>query len=294
MSDPKNRGLPKGHAANWNAGFLPGVFQGTWFRPQGEPIPNLNRLQSMSDAQQQAQLKFMEEMNRMQIRRADQESELTARIKSFELAYNMQQSALDVIDVDAEPEHIKGMYGLEESHCGHFARQCLMARKMVEKGVRFVQIYSGGTENSRSWDGHKDIKANHGGFAQETDQPIAGLLADLEQRGLLDETLVVWGGEFGRLPVSQGKPGSVGKGRDHNPHCGVYWMAGGGVKGGVSHGESDEIGHKAAVDKVHVNDVHATMLYLLGLDHKKLTYPYNGRRFRLTDVGGKVIYPIVA
>ena len=294
MSDPKNRGLPKGHAANWSSGFLPGVFQGTYFRPQGEPIPNLNRLASVKPEQQEAQLQFLEEMNRMHLARQAEERDLSARIRSFELAYNMQSTALDVIDVDGEPAHIKDMYGLNEDHCGHFARQCMMARKMVESGVRFVQIYSGGMSNDRSWDGHKDISKNHGGFARETDQPIAGLLADLEQRGLLDETLVVWGGEFGRLPVSQGKPGTVGKGRDHNPHCGTYWMAGGGVKPGVSYGKSDEIGHRAAVDKVHVNDLHATMLHLMGLDHKKLTYHYNGRRFRLTDVGGRVINEVIA
>jgi hypothetical protein len=294
MSDPLNRGLPKGHASNWSSGFLPGVFQGTWFRPQGEPIPNLKRVGSMSDAQQQKQLKFIEHMNRIHLEKQAQESELTARIKSFELAYNMQKAAPEVLDVDGEPEHIRKSYGLDQKHCTHFARQCLMARKMVEEGVRFVQIYSGGMENSRSWDGHKDIQKNHGGFALETDQPIAALLADLEQRGLLDETLVVWGGEFGRLPVSQGAPGTVGKGRDHNPHCATYWMAGGGVKPGVSYGESDEIGHKAEVDKVHVNDLHATMLHLMGMDHKKLTYKHNGRRFRLTDVGGHVIDPIVA
>jgi len=294
MSDPKNRGLPKGHAANWSSGFLPGVFQGTYFRPQGEPIPNLSRLKSMNSKQQEKQMQFVDEMNRLHLARHEQESELTARIKSFELAYNMQSTALDVIDVDREPEHTRQMYGLDQPHCTHFARQCIMARKMVEQGVRFVQIYSGGMANDRSWDGHKDISKNHGGFALETDQPIAGLLADLEQRGLLDETLVVWGGEFGRLPVSQGQPGSVGKGRDHNPHCATYWMAGGGIKGGVSYGESDEIGHRAAVDKVHVNDLHATMLHLMGLDHKKLTYSYNGRRFRLTDVGGRVLFPILA
>jgi arylsulfatase A-like enzyme len=169
--------------------------------------------------------------------------------------------------------------------------QCLMARRLVERGVRFVQIYSGGMENELSWDGHLDIVGNHTQFAGETDRPIAGLLHDLEQCGLLDETLVVWGGEFGRLPIAQTgeKPG-----RDHNPHAYTYWLAGGGIRGGVSYGQTDEIGYKAADNPVHVNDVHATMLYLLGLDHTQLTYKYNGRQFRLTDVGGRVLHEIIA
>jgi uncharacterized protein (DUF1501 family) len=162
---------------------------------------------------------------------------------------------------------------------------------MVERGVRFIQIYSGGMENQRSWDGHNDIAGNHTQFAGETDKPIAGLLADLAQRGLLDETLIVWGGEFGRLPVAQK---SAKPGRDHNPHAFTYWLAGGGVKGGVSYGETDEIGHKAAVNKCHVNDLHATILHLMGMDHEKLTYRYNGRDFRLTDVGGEVIKQVLA
>jgi uncharacterized protein (DUF1501 family) len=164
---------------------------------------------------------------------------------------------------------------------------------MVERGVRFVQIYSGGTTNSQSWDAHSDIQSNHAQFAGETDKPIAGLLADLEQRGLLKETLVVWGGEFGRLPVSQiTREQTIG--RDHNPHAGCFWMAGGGVKGGVSYGETDEIGYKAVVDVVDIHDIHATMLHLLGMDHKRLTYMHNGRQFRLTDVAGRVIHDIIA
>jgi uncharacterized protein (DUF1501 family) len=166
-----------------------------------------------------------------------------------------------------------------------------LARRLVERGVRFIQIYSGGMENQRSWDGHADIKGNHEQFAGETDQPIAGLLTDLAERGLLDETLVVWGGEFGRLPIAQKgeKPG-----RDHNPHAFTYWLAGGGVKGGVSHGATDEIGFKAAEDKVTVHDLHATILHLLGIDHERLTYRYSGRDFRLTDVAGSVVRSILA
>ena len=293
MSDPLNRGLPKGHAANWSSGFLPGAYQGTWVRSKGEPIPNLRRIGELSDQQQRAQLDLIGKLNFQHQKKYPEDKELTARIRSFELAYRMQQEAPECFEVDSEPEHIKSLYGLNEKRCSHFARQCLMARRMVERGVRFVQIYSGGMENQRSWDGHGDIKKNHSQFAGETDQPIAGLLSDLEQRGLLKDTLVIWGGEFGRLPVSQlsgGKP----TGRDHNPHAGCYWFAGGGSKGGTSYGETDEIGHKAAVDKVEIHDIHATILHLLGMEHKKLTYLHSGRRFRLTDVSGNVINDIVA
>src|SRR6476660_8850664 len=199
----------------------------------------------------------------------------------------MQMAAPEAIDIDPEPEHIHKLYGVGEKRCDHFARQCLVARRLVERGVRFVQIYSGGMENERSWDGHQNIHANNTQFAGETDTPIGGLLADLKQRGLLESTLVIWGGEFGRLPIVQ----KGGTGRDHNPHAFTVWMAGGGAKGGVHYGETDEIGFKAVVDKVSVNDLHATILHLLGFDHEALTYNYNGRNFRLTDVAGNVITP---
>ncbi len=291
MSDPLGRGQPKGYSQNWGAAFLPSVYQGTYLAPKGEPIANLKRDPNMTRAQQRRLIDMMRRKNKRHLEQNPGEVELAARIESFELAYRMQMAAPEALDVDAEPAHIKALYGLENKRCSHFARQCLIARRMVERGTRFVQIYSGGMENQRSWDGHNDIVGNHSGFAGETDQPIAGLLADLEQRGLLDETLVIWGGEFGRLPVAQKakKPG-----RDHNPHCFTAWMAGGGIKGGVSYGESDEVGFKAAVDKVHLNDFHATILHLLGLDHLRLTYLYNGRRFRLTDVGGEVIHKVLA
>jgi hypothetical protein len=214
---------------------------------------------------------------------------LAARIESFELAYRMQIASPEALDLNQETEATHRLYGLDEKSCEHFGKQCLIARRMVERGVRFVQIYSGGMENERSWDGHKDIVGNHRGFAAETDRPIAGLLEDLAQRGLLDSTLVIWGGEFGRLPICQ--KGSTG--RDHNPHAFTFWMAGGGVRGGASHGETDEIGHRAAIDRVSVNDLHATILHLLGLDHKRLTFNYNGRDFRLTDVAGNVVESIL-
>lgn len=290
MSDPLGRGLPKGHAANWGAAFLPGAYQGTYLSPTGKPIANLDRPAKMSEQQQRAQLDLLSQLNKKHQKQYESELELAARIESFELAFRMQSAAPEAIDIEAEPAHIHRLYGTDDKKCAHFAKQCLTARRMVERGVRYIQIYSGGMENQRSWDGHIDIQGNHSQFAGETDQPIAALLTDLEQRGLLDDTLIIWAGEFGRLPIAQtgAKPG-----RDHNPHCFTAWMAGGGIKGGVSYGESDEVGYKAAVDPVHINDFHATILHLLGLDHERLTYKYNGRRFRLTDVAGKVIQDVV-
>jgi hypothetical protein len=295
MYDTLGRGLPKGNALNWGAGFLPGVFQGTALKAQGAPIEDLSRSGEMTAQQQRRQLDLIARLNRDRAAGAQShdpfDAELSARVESFELAYRMQMAAPEALDIEREPEHVKRLYGLDRPKATHFARQCLTARRLVERGVRFVQIYSGGMENQLSWDGHMDIKGNHGGFAQETDVPIAGLLADLEQRGLLDETLVIWGGEFGRLPLAQkgDKPG-----RDHNPHAFTVWMAGGGTRGGVHHGATDEIGHRAVQDRVSINDLHATLLHLLGLDHEKLTYRYQGRDFRLTDVAGHVVKEIVA
>jgi len=291
MSDPKGRGLPKGHASNWGSGFLPSVYQGTWLRPTGDAIPNLRRPTSLSDSQQRRQLDLLARLNQRHHREHPNVRDLAARIDSYELAYRMQTSAPEAFDIESEPAHIKQLYGLDQKHCSHFAAQCMTARRMVERGVRMVQIYSGGMANQLSWDGHADIHGNHTGFARETDQPVAGLLADLHQRGLLENTLVIWGGEFGRLPIAQKgkKPG-----RDHNPHAFTTWMAGGGIKGGVSYGETDEIGHRAVIDRVHVNDLHATILHLLGLNHEALTFRYSGRDFRLTDVAGRVVGQILA
>jgi hypothetical protein len=290
MTDPLGRGLPKGYSQNWSAGFLPSVYQGTWLKPQGEPIDNLTRPADQGEAQQRAALDLLAKLNKHRLKQSPAELELAARIESFELAYRMQMAAPEAIDIDQEPAHIHKLYGVGEKRCDHFARQCLVARRLVERGTRFVQIYSGGMENERSWDGHQNISANHTQFAGETDTPIAGLLSDLKQRGLLQSTLVIWGGEFGRLPIIQ----KGGTGRDHNPHAFTYWLAGGGVKPGVHHGATDEIGFKAVENRVHVNDLHATILHLLGLDHLRLTYRYSGRDFRLTDVAGHLVKEILA
>jgi hypothetical protein len=288
MYDTLGRGVPKGHAQNWGAGFLPSIYQGTALKPQGDPIDDMNRPSDMTDASQRAQLDLVARLNRLQLEQHF-EPDLAARIESFELAYRMQMAAPETLDVTRETQLTQRLYGLDNPKCAHFAKQCIMARRLVERGVRFVQIYSGGMENERSWDGHQNIIANHTGFAGETDQPIAALLADLEARGLLESTLVIWGGEFGRLPLVQ----KGGTGRDHNPHAFTYWLAGGGAKGGVHYGETDELGHKAVIDRVSVNDLHATILHLLGLDHKRLTYRFNGRDFRLTDVAGVVVRDVL-
>jgi uncharacterized protein (DUF1501 family) len=209
---------------------------------------------------------------------------LTARIQSFELAYRMQMEATDLADFSRETARTRASYGLDDNTTRSFGGKCLMARRLIERGVRFVQVYSDG-----EWDAHADLKGNHTGHCAATDRPIDALLTDLKSRGLLESTLVIWGAEFGRMPVSQGN-----NGRDHNPHGFLVWMTGAGIKGGASHGETDEIGHRAAVDPTTVHDLHATMLHLLGIDHERLTYLHNGRRYRLTDVAGNVLKKILA
>ncbi len=290
MYDTLGRGIPKGHALNWGAGFLPTVYQGTAFKPQGEPIDNLARPADLDSQRQRNQLDLLSKLNRKNADQHPADPDLAARVESFELAYRMQMAAPEALDLSKETKETHSLYGLDNPKATHFANQCLTARRLVERGVRFVQIFSGGMDNDLSWDGHNNIAKNHGGFAAETDLPIAGLLEDLARRGLLDSTLVVWGGEFGRLPIAQKGSG----GRDHNPHANTFWLAGGGVKGGVSYGATDEIGFKAVENRASVHDLHATFLHLLGLDHKKLTYRHNGRDFRLTDVFGNVLKDVLA
>src|SRR5262245_56613621 len=291
----ENRNLPgfvvlgntqgiKGGPLNWSAGFLPTTYQGTLFRSQGSPILNLQRPKGVADDDQRAQLDLLGKLNNQHLNDHPGEPDLNARIESFELAYRMQSEASDLVNFAKETQETQKLYGLDQTASQSFGGKCLLARRLVERGVRFVQVYSDG-----EWDAHADLRGNHTGHCAATDVPIHGLLTDLKRRGLFDSTLVIWGGEFGRMPVSQGN-----NGRDHNPKGFLVWMAGAGIKGGASHGETDEIGYRAAVDPVTVHDLHATMLHLLGIDHQRLTYLHNGRRYRLTDVAGNVLTKILA
>jgi hypothetical protein len=289
MYDSRGRGLPKSRAASWGAGFLPGALQGTPINSTGEPIANLKASRRRAVGAQRNQLDFIQQLNGRHAERFAQESELEARIESFELAYRMQMAAPDALDLSRESVTTQRLYGLNNPRCEAFAKQALTARRLIERGTRFVQLYSGGFDNKDCWDGHVNIDGNHRQFAGETDQPIAGLLTDLKQRGLLDSTLVICCGEFGRLPLVQ----KGGTGRDHNPHAFTVWMAGGGAKAGARYGTTDEIGFKAVENRVSIHDLHATILHTLGLDHEKLTYRLNGRDFRLTDVAGRVVKEVL-
>ena len=284
------RGGPIGGAPNWGSGFLPGAFQGTPVRSKGTPILNLNRPGKLDQTHQRQLLDYAARLNRSHQERHPAEASLEARIESFELAYRMQAAAPEALDLKNETEATRKLYGIERGKPGeYFGTQCLMARRLVERGVRFIQLYSGGGHGDNTWDAHGSITKNHGKHCAATDQPMAGLIADLEQRGLLEETLVVWGGEFGRTPQKQG-----GGGRDHHPFGFTMWMAGGGIKPGTSYGETDEVGYHAAVDRTSIHDVHATILHLMGVQHERLTYHFSGRDFRLTDIAGKVLDKVIA
>jgi hypothetical protein len=236
--------------------------------------------------QQRARLDLLAKLNEIDLQKYPGSSELSARIASYELAYRMQGCAPEVVDLNRESEATRKLYGLDDPVTGPFARQCLMARRLVERGVRFVQLYHGGlgNQNVDTWDAHENVEKNHRQHAAEVDGPIAALLTDLKARGLLDSTLVIWQGEFGRMPISQ-----RGMGRDHNPGTMSMWMAGARIQGGQAIGSSDEFGYKAEQQPISVHDLHATILHLLGMDHKRLTYLFNGRNMRLTDVYGELI-----
>lgn len=279
-----NRQGVKGGPINWSSGFLPSTHQGTLFRPEGNPVLNLRRPPDVTALDQRAQLDLMAKLNGAHLKDRPGEKDLAARIESFELAYRMQGEAGDLLDLSKETGATRKMYGLDNPKSQSFGTKCLTARRLIERGVRFVQVYSDG-----EWDAHSDLRGNHTGHCAATDTPIDGLLTDLKARGLMESTLVIWGGEFGRMPVSQGNGG-----RDHNPHGFLAWMAGAGIKGGASYGETDEFGHKAVTNRTTVHDLHATMLHLLGVDHKKLTYFHNGRQYRLTDVAGDVLTKVLA
>ena len=286
-------GYPIQESQNWQAGFLPGAYQGTYIDTAHtrleELIQNIkNDYQSLPEQRQQ--LDLLQQLNERHRQKRGEDAQLEARIQSFELASRMQMDASDAFDIRREPAHVRAMYGE-----GTQARQLLIARRLVERGVRFVQVWHG---DGQPWDSHDDLEANHGRLARESDQAIGALLKDLKQRGMLADTLVVWGGEFGRTPtVELPKPGSnAGKvnGRDHNHHGFSMWLAGGGARGGYAHGATDEFGFAATEKKMHVHDLHATILRLLGFDHEKLTFRHSGRDFRLTDVYGRVVPELIA
>lgn len=270
---------------------MPAAYQGTVLRAAGDPIVDLHPPSSMRPEEQRARLKLLDELNRLDLEKNPGHSELAARISAYELAYRMQGAAPEAVNVNAESEPTKKLYGLDDPVTEPFGRQCLMARRLVERGTRFVQLYHGGlgNQNTDTWDAHEDVRSNHTKHAAEVDRPIAGLLADLKSRGLLDSTLVIWQGEFGRMPISQ-----RGLGRDHNPGAMTIWMAGAKIKGGQTIGASDEFGYRAEEQRISVHDLHATILHLTGLDHKRLTYRYQGRDMRLTDVEGELVPQIVS
>ena len=285
------RGGPFGGPANWSAGFMPAAYQGTVFRASENPIIDLKPPAYVTPEEQRARLDLLARLNAIDLEKYPSSSELAARISSYELAFRMQGCAPEAVDVSRESEATRKLYGLDEKTTEPFGRQCLMARRLVERGVRFVQLYHGGlgNQNTDTWDAHDDVRKNHTTHAAEVDRPIAGLLTDLKARGLLDSTLVVWHGEFGRMPISQ-----RGVGRDHNPGAMSVWMAGARIKGGQVIGASDEFGYKAEQQPIAIHDLHATILHLLGMEHTKLTYLYNGRNMRLTDVYGDPIPQIVS
>ena len=289
MTDP--RGGPIGSASNWSAGFMPAAYQGTLFRGQGSPLLDLATPAGVSPKQQRDSLDLLKALNEEHAKPRPADTELAARIESYELAFRMQREATEVVDLSKESAKTREMYGLDDKRTADFGRKCLIARRLIEKGVRFVQLYSGGGHIEDTWDGHTDCIANHKLHAGETDKPIAALMTDLKRTGLWDETLLIWGGEFGRTPTSEG----VGKpGRDHNPFGFSMWLAGAGVKGGRAIGATDELGFNAVEKPAHISDLHATVLHLMGLEHEKLTYFHAGLKQRLTGVRGELIEDVLA
>ena len=273
---------PSGGASNWGSGFLPTVYNGVTFRSQGDPILYLSNPKSVDDRIQRDTLDTIRKLNEKHLGVIG-DPEIATRINSFEMAYRMQTSAPELMDISKEPKHILDMYGVEPGKPS-FAMNCLLARRLIERGVRFVELFH------EAWDQHGNLVGDLKKNCKNTDQASAALVKDLKQRGLLDSTLVAWGGEFGRTPMVQG--GSDG--RDHHPNCFTMWLAGGGIKPGLTMGESDELGFNATKDKVHVHDLNATIMHLLGFDHTKLTYRFQGRDFRLTDVHGEVVKKLLA
>ena len=287
MLDPI--GGPISGSKNWASGYMPATYQGTVLRSAGDPILDLQRPSGMSGGTQRRVLDALQEFNADHAALHPENSNLAARIASYELAFNMQRHAPEAVDLGRETEATRRLYGLDEPRTEEFGRRCLLARRLVERGVRFIQLYAGGAHNDDNWDAHTDIEKNHNFHAGRTDKPIAGLIQDLKQRGLLEETLIVWGGEFGRQPTAEYEKGT---GRDHNAYGFTMWMAGGGVKGGVSHGQTDDIGANAVEHPLHVKDLHATVLHLMGLDPNHLSFFHGGLDQKL--VGVEEVQPIRA
>lgn len=273
-----------GGPKNWSAGFLPATYQGTQFRQGDTPILNLKPGDGVTDDRQRSRLSLLKQLNEHWGADKREDTELDARVRSFELAYEMQSAGAEAVDISKETEGTRALYGMDDELTRQFGHNCLLARRLVERGVRFVELYCG---SGSGWDAHSNIEGNHGKWCRVSDRPIAGLLTDLKQRGLLQDTLVVWGGEFGRTPFNE-----KGNGRDHNPWGFTMWMAGGGARGGQYVGTTDEIGLRAVEKPCHVHDVHASILYALGLDHLQVTYQHNGRAERPTIVGGNVFKEI--
>lgn len=265
-------------ARNWGTGFMPAIYQGTAFNTSGTPISNLSRLKTESQTAQDGKLSLLSQLNRQHAEQRPQQTELEARIAGYELAFRMQSTAPEAVDLTQETEETQALYGMDDKTTATFGRQCLLARRMVERGVRFVQLYHG---SGSKWDAHANIEKNHTRLCQQTDRCVAGLLKDLKRRGLLDSTLVIWGGEFGRTPMSE-----QGNGRDHNPTGFTMWMAGGGVKGGQTIGSTDELGLHAVEDRLHVHDLHSTVMWLLGLNHREVVYYDKGRPERIDQNEG--------
>jgi hypothetical protein len=276
----------KGGSPAWGSGYLPAVHQGVLLRPGSTPIADLAPQPQISQPRQRELLDLVQRFNRHHLAQREADDELSARIAAYETAFRMQSTAPDLVDLSQETDETQSLYGIGQKETDAFGRRCLLARRLVERGVRFVQVYCG---DGNGWDAHNKLDQNHGQLCLRSDRPIAGLLKDLKRRGLLDETLVIWGGEFGRMPMSE-----AGDGRDHNPWGYTVWLAGGGVKRGMAYGATDAVGLRAVENKVHVHDLHATILHLLGLDHELLTYFHNGREHRLTDVAGRVVQEILA
>jgi hypothetical protein len=293
---PDNRGLPAGGSINWSNGFLPARHQGVILRSQGKAVDDLFPSREIASGTEAATRDLLAAMNRDHLADHAGDDALAARIRSYELAARMQLAVPDVTNLDQETSDTHAMYGLDRPETRDFGRTCLLTRRLLEKGVRFVQTYSGGAFGSPriNWDGHEDMKQNHGQEALRIDRPVAGLLRDLKQRGMLDDTLVIFTSEFGRTPFTQSASDVLGKGRDHNQYGFTTWLAGAGLKHGMAYGSTDDIGWKAVDDRVHWHDFHATILHLLGIDHTRLTFYHNGIQRRLTNVHGELIHGILA